>query len=348
MMADTLGIGIVGVGFVGEYHAADISRLEDQRLVAIAEPNEALREKVKAQFSVPRAYVSWEELVQDDTVDVVYICTPNDLHLPITAAAMDAGKDVVCEKPIARSAAEGRAMIEKSRQTGRKLFIAFNQRFRPSHQKTKQMLDEGAIGRPFLAMSTFIGNEFERMNDPKSWKGTLEKSGGGVLIDNGTHLIDCLNWWFGEAESVISRCKRIVVSAQNKEEDTSLVAIEYKSGVLAELAITFGARYSTWPKGYIGAAIRTEIYALDGSIRCGNDDPPLSVAMSDGTQVDYAPDDIFTGMPASLHAHFADCIRGNAKPIVTAEDGVAALEVIEAAYKSEREGRRVNLGEVRL
>lgn len=268
-----LRIGIVGAGIIGDGHAGAISQLDDQELVAIADPVDALRDALAEKYSVPRAYKTWEDLVVDDSVDVVYIGTPNDLHLPIAVAAMEAGKDVVCEKPLARNVAEGRAMIEASERTGRKLFIALNHRFWAPNQRVKQLLDAGEIGKPFLAMSTFIGNEFDRMDDPASWKGTKEKAGGGVVIDNGTHMIDLLRWWLGEAVAVTARSGRLAISAINKEEDTAALAIEFESGVLVELSLTFGARYSAWPSNFCGAGLRTEIFALDGAIKVGNDGP---------------------------------------------------------------------------
>ena len=111
---DTLRIGIVGAGMIGDAHADAISRLDDQRVVAIADPVDALREGLAAKYSVPGTYRSWEDLVADESVDLVYIGTPNDLHLPIAKAAMEAGKDVVCEKPLARNVAECRAILASS------------------------------------------------------------------------------------------------------------------------------------------------------------------------------------------------------------------------------------------
>ena len=345
--SDVLRIGMVGAGFVGEYHAQDISKLDGQELVAIAEPVEGLRNQCAARFSVRRAYAGWEDLVADQRVDVVYICTPNDLHLPIAAAAMEAGKDVVCEKPLARNLADARAMVEKARQTGRKLFVTFNRRFEPGFQQAKQAIEAGMIGRPFLALTTFIGNEFARMSDPNSWKGTKEKSGGGVLIDNGSHMIDLLRWYLGDAAAVTAWGGRLVTAAQNKEEDTATAVIEFESGAVGEFCFTFGARYSVWPRNYVGAAIRTEIYGLEGSIRACNDSPAFLMAQSDGSHTALEQSDISTGMPRSLHAHFADCIRGKAKPIVTAQDGLAVAEICEAAYRSMAQGRRVTIAEVR-
>ncbi|MBI2843791.1 MAG: Gfo/Idh/MocA family oxidoreductase [Armatimonadetes bacterium] len=342
-----LRIGIVGGGVIGDAHASAISSLKDQKLVAIAEPIERLRDGLAGKYSVPRAYSRWEELVEDNDVDVVYVGVPNDLHAPIAIAAMETGKHVVCEKPLARTVAEGKSMVDKCLATGRKLFIALNHRFVPSNQRVKQMLDNEAIGRPFLARSAFIGNEFARMDDPSNWKGTKEKSGGGVVIDNGTHMIDLLRWWFGDIASVSARCGRLGITAVNKEEDTAAISLEFRNGALAELSLTFAARHSAWPQGYIGAAIRTEIYGVDGSIKVGNDGPALQFVSGSSELVSLEQNEISTGMPASLQEHFADCIRGDAQPIVTVEDGLAALEIVEAAYRSAREGRCVMIEEVR-
>lgn len=341
MAVNTLGIGIVGAGIIGDAHAGVISQLSDQRLIAIADPIESLRENLAAKYSVPKSCANWEQIVEDPDVDVVYIGTPNDLHMPIAVAAMESGKDVVCEKPLARSLAEGQAMLDEARETDRQLFIALGHRFAPHNQQAKKMLEDSAIGRPFLALSTFIGNEFARMDDPASWKGTKEKSGGGVVIDNGTHMIDLLRWWFGEAAAVTARCGRLAISAENKEEDTATLAIEFESGTLAELSLTFGARYSAWPKGYLGAAIRTEMYGLEGSIVVGGEGPAFRYVGRNSEAAMLEMSDIVTGLPSCLQTHFADCLRGKAKPLVTAEDGLAALKIVDAAYRSSKTGGRV-------
>lgn len=338
-----LGIGIVGAGMIGDAHAQAISRLDDQFVVAIADPVDRLRDALAAKYSIQSAYRDWQELLADERVHVVYIGTPNDLHLPIASAAMESGKDVVCEKPLARNVAEGRAMLEVARRTGRKLFVALNHRFWPPNQRVRQALEASEIGRPFLAVSTFIGDEFARMDDPANWKGTREQSGGGVLIDNGTHMIDLLRWWLGEAAAVTARCGRLAIGAANKEEDTAALAIEFESGALADLSLTFAARHSAWPRGYVGAAIRTEIFGLGGALRVGNDSPALQLRSSDGSVSCFEAEEISTGMPSSLQAHFAQCIRGQAQPIVTAEDGLAALEIVEASYQSAQSGRRVTV-----
>ena len=338
---NTLSIGIVGAGLIGDAHASAIAELNDQKVVAIAEPVDTQREALAAKYAIPRAYRSWEELVADDSIDIVYIGAPNHLHLPIAVAAMSSGKHVVCEKPLARNVAEGRAMVEASERTGRKLFIALNHRFWAPNQRVKQLIDAGEIGKPFLAVSTFIGNEFARMDDPANWKGTREKAGGGVVIDNGTHMIDLLRWWLGDAIAVTARCGRLAISAANKEEDTAALAIEFKNGALAELSLTFGARYSAWPKGFCGAAIRTEIFGLDGALKVGNDGASLQYINKGNPATALEASEITTGLPYVQQAHFAACVRGEAQPIVTARDGLAALEIVEAAYKSAQSGQRV-------
>ena len=340
-LSENLRVGMVGAGIIGEAHATAISHLDDQDVVAIAEPIDLLRDDFADKYSVQRKYASWEELIADDGLDVVYIGTPNDLHLPIAIGAMESGKHVVCEKPLARTLDEGKKMAQAARRTGKQLLVALNHRFICRNQKVKQVLDDGAIGKPFLALSTFIGNEFDRMSDPDNWKGTREKSGGGAVIDNGTHMIDLLRWWLGDAVAVTARCARLLVTADNKEEDTAALTIEFAGGALAELSLTFSARYSAWPSGYLGAAIRNEIYASDGSIRVGGDEPVVTVVGKNTPRTTLDDSQITTGMPSSLQAHFADCIRGNAEPIVTVQDGVAALEVVDAAYRSAQTGKRV-------
>lgn len=339
-------VGIVGAGIIANAHLKALQKIRDAQVVAIAEPEENKRMKLVQKFKIKKAFKDYRELLNLQDIDVIYICTPNHLHHPIAVDALIAGKHVICEKPLARTLKEAEEMIQTSKKTGKKLFIALNHRFNPVNQKVKELLQEGIIGAPFLTVSTFIGDEYERMKDSSNWKGTYEKSGGGVLIDNGTHIIDILRYFFGEVEAVTATCKNLLIQTKNKAEDTALLSIEFKNNVLAELSLTFSARYSTWPTGYRGAAIRIEIYGSEGAVRATNEEVPLTV--SKGNKIKrFNYSDIKTSLPTDQNSHFIECILNNKDPIVTVEDGKAALEVVSAAYRSAREGRRVLIEEIR-
>lgn len=337
---------VIGAGIIGYHHVVGLQGAGVE-VVAIADPVKESREKLAAEFGVKSCVDDYRKLL-DTECDLITVCTPNDSHRDITVAFLNAGKHVICEKPIARTLSEADEMIAAAKRAGKMLFVALNQRFGTQNRLVKKSLDSAeGIGRPFMAVSTFIGNEFNRMNQPGSWKGSWEKSGGGVTIDNGFHMIDLLRWWFGEVKAVTASMGTLAIDAADKAEDSALINLEFESGMLASLTLTFGARYNAWPDRYVGAALRTEILGLEGAISAGNLDPAFSLVRKDREAVRIRSSELVSDFPVNEFVHFADCILGKAEPTVTAEDGRAALEIITAAYRSAREGRRVELRELR-
>lgn len=159
-------------------------------------------------------------------------------------------------------------------------------------------------------------------------------------------MIDIMRSWFGDVNAVTASAGTLAIDAKNKAEDSASLNLEFKNGVLAGLTLTFGARYSTWPKGFCGAAIRTEILGLGGAISIGNEIPGLALKKETGERLEMLNSEIEKDITDNQFAHFMDCIRNCSEPIVTAEDGRAALAVVTAAYKSIRENRKVYLSEI--
>jgi predicted dehydrogenase len=317
-------------------------QVPEAHVVGMADPDERLRQSLTSAFGIKSSVADYRHLLDDKTIDLIYVCTPHWLHRKITVDALLAGKHVVCEKPIATTLSDAEDMIQSARKAARKLFVAHNHRFVPANQKVMQLIRGGAIGAPFLALAGFIGNEYERMSDPVSWKGTFDRAGGGVLIDSGTHMLDILRWFLGEVEAVTAVCKRLVVTAP-KAEDCASAILEFEGGALAELTVTFAARYSPWPKDYGGAAIHSEVLGTKGAIYTDIDPRSQLILVSEGKRVELPQDELETGLPSNVSAHFVDCILNDKQPIVTAEDGLEALRIALACYESAKHGTRVEI-----
>jgi predicted dehydrogenase len=145
------------------------------------------------QFGVQgaRVYESYQELLQDGSIDVVHVCTPNDSHAEITIAALESGKHVMCEKPMAKTAHDARRMLEAAKRTGKKLTIGYNNRFRPDSQHLHKVCEDGTLGEIYYAKAHAV-----RRRAVPTWGVFLdeEKQGGGPLIDIGTHALDLALW----------------------------------------------------------------------------------------------------------------------------------------------------------
>ena len=229
--AVTLGrhVGIMGAGFVGRVHLDAMLAHADVARISVAESDAHQRDLVARDYPAQRAVADHRALLDDRSVDVIDVCLPHDLHHPVVLEALAAGKHVIADKPIANTLAEADEMLAAAGSSGRRFYVALNQRFLPCHQRTRALLEDGFIGPPSLAMLTIVGDERARMSIPGHWKGSWKRAGGGALADSGTHIIDLAHLWFGLPTAVQAHVARHVIEAPDKADDTAAVILQYLS-----------------------------------------------------------------------------------------------------------------------
>ncbi|GFZ95076.1 oxidoreductase [Paenibacillus marchantiophytorum] len=193
-MSRKFRIGIIGCGGIANgKHLPSLTKLANVELVAFCDIEEDRAVTAAEKYGVEGAevYVDYTELLQDSTIDIVHVLTPNDSHAEIAIAALEAGKHVMCEKPMAKTAADAKRMAETAKRTGKKLTIGYNNRFRPDSQHLKRVCAEGELGEIYYAKAHAI-----RRRAVPTWGVFLdeEKQGGGPLIDIGTHALDLTLW----------------------------------------------------------------------------------------------------------------------------------------------------------
>ncbi len=335
-----LCVALVGCGKFAAYHLDAFVRNDEVDRVFAADPNEEARDSLLDRYGIiKRAVADYRELLEDDEVDVVDICTPHDTHREIAVAALRAGKDVICEKPIARTLEEADEMMRAAEEAGRRLFIAMSQRLFPAHQRARELIAEGVIGRPFLAVANVYDNDLARMNDPAHWKGDLERAGGGALIDIGYHAVYRMQDLFGPARAVTAMCRRLVAEPANKGDDTVVMALELPDGVLGSIVLTFAAT------GH-GYDAERRIVGTEGALLIRDnpaDEMPLIVIQDEA----FIPIRVHNPLDVGGYAvqrtldHFIECILGDTEPELTTAQARAALAAVLAGYESERTGQRV-------
>ena len=193
-MTKKLKVAIIGCGGIANgKHMPSLSRLDNVEMVAFSDIEIEKAEKAAAEYGSEDAkvYEDYKELLQDKEIDVVHVCTPNISHAEISIAAMEAGKHVMCEKPMAINSEEAKSMVEAAERTGKKLTIGYNNRFRPDSQYLHNVCDRGDLGEVYYAKAHAI-----RRRAVPTWGVFLdeEKQGGGPLIDIGTHALDLTLW----------------------------------------------------------------------------------------------------------------------------------------------------------
>ncbi len=193
-MTKVLKVGIVGCGGIANgKHLPSLSKLKQVELVAFCDIEVDKAEKAAEQYGVENAtvYEDYQELLKDESIDVVHVLTPNSSHAEISIAAMEADKHVLCEKPMAKTSAEAKEMVEVAKRTGKKLTIGYDNRFRPDSQHLHKVVSQGDLGEIYFAKAHAI-----RRRAVPTWGVFLdeEKQGGGPLIDIGTHALDLTLW----------------------------------------------------------------------------------------------------------------------------------------------------------
>jgi predicted dehydrogenase len=278
-------------------------------------------------------------------VDVVSLCLPNDLHCRAAIDAADAGKHVICEKPLCATLSEADRMIGACRDAGVKLMYAEELCFTPKYVRAKELADEGALGEIYLVKQS------EKHNGPHSdWFWDVQRSGGGVALDMGCHAIEFFRWILGKRRitSVYAQMSTHVHRDRTEGDDNAILLLEFEGGAV-------GMAEESWTKPG-GMDDRAEIHGSRGvtyaDLLHGNALETYSEA-GYGYAVEKAGETrgwSFTmfeelwnyGFPQEMQ-HFVDCVREDREPLETGADGKAVLEAIFAAYESARMGRKVAL-----
>jgi predicted dehydrogenase len=344
-MTDKVRVGIVGSQFIATIHAESFARVPNCEVVAVASPNRERVDAFAATHGIQRAFTDYREMLALPELDVVTLALPNDLHLEATLAAAEAGKHVICEKPIARTLEEADQMIAACKEGGVQLFYAEELCFAPKYVRAKHLADDGALGEVFL-----VKQSEEHSGPHAPWFWDVERSGGGVLMDMGCHGIAFARWVLGNRPigQVSATMGTFVHGAKTRGEDHALCVLTFEGGAIAMIE-------DSWAKGG-GMDDQAEIYGTLGHTRAdlirGSSLTTYSEA-GYGYAVEKAGlttgwtftvfEELWNyGFPQEMQ-YFIDCVQKDEPSFVTGEDGRAALEAIYAAYHSAGTGLVVAL-----
>jgi len=313
--------GLIGCGDIAQKRVAPALRdLPNCELLAIARSRSDLAESFAVRFGVRKWYPTWQELLDDGEIDSVYVATPVHLHEAQTIAAAEAGKHVLCEKPMAMTVKECREMIAACRANDVKLGVAYYRRFYPVIERIKSVIASGEIGEPVLAQM----NAFEMFDPlpthPRRWLIERGMAGGGPMFDFGCHRIEALLNIFGAIERVRSIVSNVVFDRE--VEDTATALFQFESRTCAVLCVTHAARE---PRDTL------EIFGTQGSIE-------VPVLNAGEVRVKSGDADRFESHPPSSNFHrpliedFVEAVFTDREPRVNGETGRRVAEVEEEIY----------------
>jgi predicted dehydrogenase len=334
---------VVGCGVVSGYHIHGILETPGARLVAVSDVVDG-----RAREFGERHRAAWttdyHELLKRADIDVITICTPNGMRLPMAEEAAMAGKHLVIEKPIAISLKEADRIISVCERTGVHLMCVFQLRYGTAAMALQRAVREGRLGRIVLADATIKWFRPQTYYESAAWRGTWAQEGGGALMTQGIHTVDLLRWVMGPVRSVSARMATRVHRIE--VEDTLVATLTYANGALGVIEATTAA--------HPGLPARIEICGDRGTVALEADkiaiwqvegmERPTDVG--EGSEVGKAASDSRTfgmeGHRAQI-AEMVEVVRMGKRPTIDGPEGRKAVELVLAIYESARTGRTVEL-----
>ena len=326
----TLRFGILGCGMVANIHARAIKEIPGAELVAVCDADPA-RARAFAEKYGAHPFSDFSEMLASD-IDIVCICTPSFLHAQNAIEALDKGKHVVLEKPMAFTAAEADKVIAASDASGKKLTVISQLRFSDDVKKVKKLVEEGAFGKITLCnlfMKYYRSREYY---SGSPWKGKLAFDGGGALMNQGIHGVDLLIYIMGDVKSI--RGSIGTLHHDIETEDTAVATVEFECGALGVIEASTCA--------YPGFARHIEIHGESGYVIIREN--KIEKLMIDGTERNVTDDSAVSpaGDPSDLSIemhkvqieNLIGATRGTEKLLIDAREGKRAVAVIEKIYNS--------------
>ncbi len=358
MKDEKIGVGLIGTGFARSAQAPAFRVCEGAELVAVCSGQYENATAVAEEFDIPHACESYEQLLALEEVTLVVVSTPPFLHHPITLAAIDAGKHVICEKPMAMNAGQAREMAERAASRPNQLAIIDHElRFNPTWRRMKELVDGGFLGE-LHHVGVTISTGF-RHSSQRPWNWWSRKSaGGGLLGALGSHAIDAIRWMFGEIDAVCGTVATMVPQRKdpktgemkpNETDDycSFLIRFAPNNGRVSHGVVLLSALYISGGKNQITAVGSNGTLVLDsdevllGAMGYNHQFEDMSLA-DRAREISVIPDNIWARSFYHLARETVQALREDRTEIAHAAafaDGLHCQEVIDAVLRSQEEQR---------
>ena len=330
---ESVGVGILSFAHLhAEGYAGCLTALPDARLVAIADEDESRGRDAAARYGAAYDRDAQTLLARDD-IQAVVICAENARHKELAVAAAEAGKHVLCEKPLATTRADAFDMIDACQRHGVKLQTAFPVRFNSAAVALRDAVREGQVGVP-LAVAARNPGTF-----PGGWFADPTLAGGGAVIDHTVHVVDVLRWIFdAEVAEVYAEISTRIYDIP--VDDTGLLMLRMSNGLPVSLDTSW-SRPDNWP---IWGGVTIDVIGTEGVLSLDAFADNVEVVETRGPS-NTLVSAVTSGDPEMVRA-FVDAVKHDTPPLVTGEDGLKALEVALCAYESARRGEPVTCPDV--
>lgn len=328
-MGKTYNFAILGCGVISKTHVEALSKIENAKLLGVADVNLANATAFAEKYGI-KAYQDYSQMLADENVDVVCVCTPSGWHAPNAIQALKAGKHVVLEKPMALNTKDADEIIATSEQTGKMVTVISQFRFSDDLIKIKEYIDAGAFGKVSTCSLTMKYYRAPEYYSSSSWKGTIKYDGGGALINQGIHGVDMMDYLVGPITKVYGQIATVCHNIEG--EDTAVATFKTENGALGVIQASTCA-YPGFDRrleinGDKGYAVLRENKIEKLVVNCKEVEIgqlELTSTASDNTVMDYT-------MHKAQITNFINALEGKEQLTLGAKEGKRALEVIEKVY----------------
>ncbi len=330
-------IGVVGCGGIAQImHLPFLVQHPDVEVTAICDVDYRKASILAGRYQVKNIYADIEEMLARHMLDAVFLLTPTNLHLPMTLLALRKGINVFVEKPLARTAAEAERLIQAVQNSGRRVMVGMQSRFRRDVLAMKNILSSEELGQPFFIKAEWLLADTGSMK--QNWLSKKRISGGGVLLDLGIQLIDASWWLYGKPEVVSVKAVHRQLNPKIKVEDFFSFLIEFSEGMSLSAQVS-------WDLPIDRSRFQAEVYSDSGYIRMN----PFKVQRVEKGRIRLLPYQIgISGREILREAyrneidHFVDVLLGKTGQLGSpVDDAVKILHITDALYKSMQTGCEV-------
>ena len=345
----TIKIGIIGCGKIAQVrHLPEYDEHPEAKIWGLFDINQQRAQELAQQYGA-KAYESYEAMLADPEIDAVSVCAANFAHAEISVAALNAGKHVLCEKPMAVTLSECEAMVEAAKKNGKYLMIGHNQRLAKAHTTARQLIGEGLIGRIVTFRTTFGhgGPETWSVDPGKNvWFFDKSKAAMGAMADLGIHKTDLIHYLTGER---VIRTTARVVTLDKRYANGELIGVDDNSVCIYELTGgIMGTMTASWTH-YGAEDNSTVLYGTKGIMKI-YDDPAcaIKVTLNDGQQLRYDVEAIQTNdnqTKSGIIDLWMESLVNGTQPEISGESALAAMRAVFASIESSETGRTVEIPE---
>jgi predicted dehydrogenase len=357
-MTQKLKTALVGVGKVTDMHARALVNLKESAFMAVCSRSWDKSESFAAKYGIT-AYTDVTEMVTNEKIDVVIICTPHPNHREPAIAALEAGAHVLIEKPLASSLEDCDIMIETARRCGKQIGVVCQRRWYPPAMRVREAIDAGKIGKPVFGTVNMLGWRDKAYYESDPWRGTWIGEGGGVLVNQAPHQLDMIYWFMGD----IDECYGVWSNLNHpyiEVEDTANAILKFKNGAVANIIVSNSQKPGIFGKVHVhgenGASVgvQTDGGAMFVAGMSSILEPPVNDLWTVPGEEEMlqewvkADSDFFNALPKQMdYFHerniedFLQAVLEGREPMITGEAGRVTVEIFTAIYRSTRDGKPV-------